>query len=126
MIPVIFTEVVSLERILKELMTNACKYTPPNGDILLHVQAVEVDELNMIAIVVQNFGIEIPAVELPRIFDKFYRIPQSDPWKQGGTGLGLAIVQRLTARIGGTIGVVSESGYTQFTIQLPISPANII
>jgi CHASE2 domain-containing sensor protein/nitrogen-specific signal transduction histidine kinase len=120
MIPVIFTEVVSLERILKELMTNACKYTPPNGDILLHVKAVEP---NMIAIVVQNFGVEIPAVELPLIFDKFYRIPQSDPWKQGGTGLGLAIVQRLTARIGGTIGVTSESGYTQFTVQLPISPS---
>jgi CHASE2 domain-containing sensor protein/signal transduction histidine kinase len=119
MIPAIFTEVVSLERILKELMTNACKYTPPNGDILLHVNMLK---SGIVAIGVQNFGVEIPPAELPRIFDKFYRIPQSDPWKQGGTGLGLAIVQRLVARIGGTIGVVSESGYTQFTIQLPISP----
>jgi CHASE2 domain-containing sensor protein/signal transduction histidine kinase len=122
MTPAIFTEVVSLERILKELITNACKYTPPDGKILLHVNTMK---SGVIAIAVQNFGVEIPAAELPRIFDKFYRIPQCDPWKQGGTGLGLAIVQRLTARIGSTIIVVSESGYTQFTVQLPIEPTNL-
>ncbi|MEB3338921.1 MAG: sensor histidine kinase, partial [Leptolyngbyaceae bacterium] len=63
--------------------------------------------------------VEIPATELPRIFEKFYRVPHADPWKQGGTGLGLALVQRLVNRLKGTIQVNSAGGLTTFTLQFP-------
>ncbi len=63
---------------------------------------------------------EIPSAELPHIFEKFYRVPNADPWKQGGTGLGLALVQRLVAQLEGVILVSSANGWTHFSIQLPI------
>jgi signal transduction histidine kinase len=69
---------------------------------------------------VANSGVEIPAGELPRIFDKFYRVPSADPWKQGGTGLGLALVQKLLVHIGGDIQVTSDRTGTAFKITLPL------
>jgi CHASE2 domain-containing sensor protein/signal transduction histidine kinase len=114
-LPPIPTNQISLERILKELLTNACKYTAAGQAI--QVKATSTATTTEIA--VQNFGSEIPPEELSRIFEKFYRVPKADPWKQGGTGLGLAIVKRLTEQIGATIAVVSHGGYTEFTIQIP-------
>ena len=61
---------------------------------------------------------EIPTEELPHIFEKFYRVPNADPWKQGGTGLGLALVQKLVEQLGGKIQVASGGGWTTFTVQL--------
>jgi signal transduction histidine kinase len=60
--------------------------------------------------------------ELPRIFEKFYRIPNHDPWKQGGTGLGLALVKKMVEQLGGTISVLSHSGATTFAVELPQAP----
>ena len=62
---------------------------------------------------------DIPEQELPRIFEKFYRIPNADPWKQGGTGLGLALVQKLVAQLNGTIQVESNQNLTTFMIEFP-------
>ncbi|MBD2305732.1 response regulator [Chroococcidiopsis sp. FACHB-1243] len=62
---------------------------------------------------------EIPAAELPKIFEKFYRIHNSDRWKQGGTGLGLTLVQKLVEHLEGTLQVESQEGWTTFTIELP-------
>jgi signal transduction histidine kinase len=61
---------------------------------------------------------EIPATELPRIFEKFYRVPSADPWKEGGTGLGLALVQKLVQKLEGSIQVESSHGWTTFTVEL--------
>ncbi|MBD2156591.1 ATP-binding protein, partial [Leptolyngbya sp. FACHB-16] len=60
----------------------------------------------------------IPSGELERIFQKFYRIPHADPWKQGGTGLGLALVKKLVERLGGTIEVVSCRQWATFILML--------
>lgn len=105
-----------LERILAELLNNACKYTPPKEHIRLAVctQASTVD------IVVMNTGSEIAQSELGRIFEKFYRVPESDRWKQGGTGLGLALVKKLAEHLGGTIHVASSAEKTTFTVQMPL------
>jgi signal transduction histidine kinase len=99
---------------LIELLTNACKFSPPNAEITVSAQL----KSQNIQFQVINSGVEIPAVELARIFDKFYRIPSNDPWKQGGTGLGLALVEKLTKQMGGTIEVESGSNRTCFIIQL--------
>lgn len=63
---------------------------------------------------------EICANDLTHIFDKFYRIPNADPWKQGGTGLGLTLVQKLTEHLNGTITVESTAGQLHFTFELPL------
>jgi signal transduction histidine kinase len=116
-LPQIVSDQASLERVFAELLNNACKYTPPGETIMVSAVAENEDQIQ---IVVANSGVEIPAKELPRIFDKFYRVPSSDPWKQGGTGLGLALVQKLLWHIGGQIEVVSESSVTAFKVMLPM------
>jgi PAS domain S-box-containing protein len=116
-LPALTCDPFSLERILIELLTNACKFSPPGVEITLTAQL----KSNNIKFQVTNFGVEIATAELPRIFDKFYRIPSNDPWKQGGTGLGLALVQKLTKHLGGTIEVESGSNRTCFTILLPVN-----
>ncbi|HEY9896229.1 MAG TPA: sensor histidine kinase, partial [Candidatus Sericytochromatia bacterium] len=114
-LPALISDQPSLERIVVELVNNACKYTPPDGEIKVSVNlTAQYFELS-----VANSGAEIPAAELPRIFEKFYRVPQADPWKRGGTGLGLALVSKLVDCLGGKISVSSGSGHTTFTVQLP-------
>lgn len=115
-LPSLACDPFSLERILIELLTNAGKFSPPEAEITLSAQL----KSENIEFQVINTGVEIPTTELPLIFNKFYRIPSNDPWKQGGTGLGLALVQKLTLSLGGTIDVESESNGTCFTIQLPL------
>jgi signal transduction histidine kinase/pSer/pThr/pTyr-binding forkhead associated (FHA) protein len=107
----------SIERVLAELLNNACKYTAADGEISLTVVLVEP---NGIQFRVANQS-EIAASELPRIFDKFYRVPNADPWKQGGTGLGLALVKKLVQQLQGDIQVTSEAGVTTFIVDLPRS-----
>jgi PAS domain S-box-containing protein len=116
------TDRSTLERILTELLNNACKYTPPGGEIDLSVtQASPADQQNSVVFLVRNHA-AISEEELSRVFDKFYRVPNGDRWKQGGTGLGLALVQRLVQELGGSIQVASENGWTTFTVKL----ANLI
>ena len=72
-LPTIVSDAASLERIVVELLTNACKYTPPGEAIVLTAYV----ESEAIQIQVCSFGTEIPADELPHIFDKFYRVPNA-------------------------------------------------
>ena len=112
---------------LAELLHNACKYTPAAGKIVIKAETLHETSLQTpttlpktIQISVSNSGVEIPASEIPRIFDKFYRIRAHDVWNQGGTGLGLALVQQLVIRLGGKIFVNSSKGQTCFTVELPL------
>ncbi|MBW4653665.1 MAG: GAF domain-containing protein [Kaiparowitsia implicata GSE-PSE-MK54-09C] len=113
--PIIQSDPIAINRILTELLHNACKYTPPGQTIDIQVSASP----QAIQIQVVNFGTEIPAHELPRIFDRFYRVSNGDRWQQGGTGLGLALVKSLTHHLYGAISVTSGSGHTCFTLTLP-------
>lgn len=128
-LPPIVTDVFYLQRTLSELLHNACKYTPTHQKIIV---AAEVEDLRNISpgdeeitipwqfkISVVNTGVTIPDDERDRIFDKFYRIPNNDPWKHGGTGLGLALVKRLVECLGGTIQLESAAEQTGFTLLLP-------
>lgn len=108
-----------LEKIIQELMSNAIKYTPAEGKIIVEAQKLE----NTIQLKITNLGIEIPSSEQERIFERFYRIPNNDPWQYGGTGLGLYLVKRLIKLIKGKIIVSSQPQLTQFIVELPLSIA---
>lgn len=127
-LPPIISDPISLGRIVTELLNNACKYTSAGGKIALSIRHSEgggesVTPNPSAAAPVCLFTIvnqaEIPKAELPRIFDKFYRVPNADPWEQGGTGLGLALVYKLVEQLGGSIQVESDAGWTAFTVALP-------
>jgi PAS domain S-box-containing protein len=112
----IISDAASIGRIIAELLNNACKYTPMAESIALNV-IVTADKVRL---QVCNTGVEIPARELSHVFEKFYRVPSNDPWKQGGTGLGLALVQKLCEQLGGSIFAESRDKKTCFTVELPI------
>ena len=103
-----------LTSVLRELLTNACKYTPPGESITVSICS---DPAHL-QLRVSNSGVQIAPVELERIFDKFYRIPGGDRWKQGGTGLGLALVKKQVEYLGGTMGVESNESGLHFVINL--------
>jgi two-component system, sensor histidine kinase and response regulator len=124
-LPTITADSASLKRMLAELLNNACKYTAPSGKIALEVyRAPQVSATSgvtsLIMLVVSNEA-DIPDAALPRLFDKFYRVPNGDRWQQGGSGLGLTLVKKIVERLNGTIQVTSEAGWTQFTVQIPTS-----
>ncbi|OKH37936.1 hypothetical protein NIES2119_11625 [[Phormidium ambiguum] IAM M-71] len=115
------SDLTSLERIITELLHNACKYTPTQGTISISAQ-LAMNSPDRVILTISNSGVEIPPSEWERIFDKFYRIPNTDPWKHGGTGLGLALVKKLVEYLGGTIQVNSRNYQTNFIITLPLQP----
>lgn len=119
-LPRLICESARLGRVLTELMHNACKYTPAAGKIVVKVETIHQASPKSIQISVSNSGVEIPSNELPRIFEKFYRIQAHDIWNQGGTGLGLALVQQLVTHLGGKIFVESSAQQTCFIVELPL------
>lgn len=106
----------SLHHILRELLDNACKHSPIDSTIKLQGR---VDDA-VFYLSICNSGADIPAEELTHVFDKFYRVPSENPWKQSGTGLGLALVKKLITHMNGSIQVSSKAGLTCFTIGLPL------
>ena len=115
-LPPIQTDLSFLERSLRELMQNAYKYTPAEEHIYIRAQR----RGDRCRICVENTGIEIPVDEHDRVFDKFYRIPNQDPWKHGGTGLGLALVKRMVRHLGGDLSLHTRPNRTQFCLDLPL------
>ncbi|MEN9206163.1 MAG: ATP-binding protein, partial [Thermostichales cyanobacterium DRC_bins_46] len=118
-LPSLTTDPNHLSRILEELLTNACKYTPPGNLIRLRV----CHDRENIFVYVFNSGVTIPQEEHQRIFDRFYRIPNRDPWKYPGTGLGLSLVKKLVELLGGQIWLRTGPAWVEFGVQLPLSPA---
>jgi two-component system phosphate regulon sensor histidine kinase PhoR len=106
----------ALAEILNNLVDNALKYTPEEGTIRLRWWSDQSD----VSIEVSDTGIGIPEADLPRIFERFYRVDKARSRELGGTGLGLSIVKHLVQAMHGTIGATSvfAEGST-FTIRLP-------
>ncbi|MEL6440905.1 MAG: HAMP domain-containing sensor histidine kinase [Cyanobacteria bacterium J06621_8] len=115
-LPLLNTDPKMLQRVVRELLNNAYKYSPAEGKITINTA----QNPQSLLLSISNSGIEIPPQEQERIFDKFYRIPNHDPWKRGGTGIGLALVKKLVELLEGTITVSSASQITTFVIAFPL------
>ena len=106
----------SMEGIFTNLVSNAIKYTPEGGKIWVTLS----EERGFVKAVVSDTGIGIKKEDLPRIFDKFYRVKTAETRQIVGTGLGLSIVKSIVDAHLGSISVESEEGGgTIFTVLLP-------
>jgi two-component system phosphate regulon sensor histidine kinase PhoR len=109
----------AVQEILDNLVDNAVKYTPEGGRIRVCCHA----EDGVVCFQVEDNGIGIPEQDLPRIFERFYRVDKARSRELGGTGLGLSIVKHLAQAMHGSVGVSSEVGKgTTFTVRLPRAP----
>jgi len=106
-----------LDQIFGNLVTNALRYTPDGGEIILSVNKSD----KAVQITIQDTGAGIPPEDLPFVFDRFWKGDKTRSRSSGGSGLGLAIVRQLVSAHGGTIKVESEEGVgTRFIVQLPL------
>lgn len=112
----------ALDQILENLLDNALKYTQDGGQIEVRWHLDE----DHVEIEVSDTGIGIPAADLPRIFERFYRVDKARSREMGGTGLGLSIVKHLAQALRGSIRASSEFGKgTTFTLALPLFPSGL-
>ncbi len=104
-----------LDQVLRNLVENGLKYTPPGGEVTVAVER----RGDRAVICVRDTGVGIPPAILPHIFDEFVRAPGSNPTE--GAGLGLAIVRRLAMAMGGRVWVESTPGAgSRFFVELPL------
>ncbi|MBO0793471.1 MAG: hypothetical protein J2P36_21330, partial [Ktedonobacteraceae bacterium] len=106
-LPPVLADRQRLVQVLQNLVRNAIAYTPAGGIVSINLEPA--DERHL-ALVVEDSGIGIPADELERIFERFYRADTSRSRATGGFGLGLAIVHDLVTAMGGSISVSSTVG----------------
>jgi two-component system phosphate regulon sensor histidine kinase PhoR len=107
-----------LEQILYNLIDNAVKFNRPGGSVT--VSAEETD--GKVVVSIEDTGVGIPESDLPRVFERLYRVDKSRSRKVEGTGLGLAIVKHLVQAHGGEVSVSSVLGRgSRFTLTLPLA-----
>jgi two-component system phosphate regulon sensor histidine kinase PhoR len=117
---VVWADEEAVSQILDNLVDNAVKYTPPGGRIAVRWR----EEGNQVCLEVEDTGIGIPETDLPRIFERFYRVDKARSRELGGTGLGLSIVKHLVQALDGTVSAASRVGRgTTFSVHLPQAPA---
>jgi signal transduction histidine kinase len=108
-----------LSLLIRNLIDNAIRYTRPGGSVTVRVTSDGDDAV----LTVSDTGIGIPAKDLPRVFERFYRVDRARSRETGGTGLGLSIVKHVAENHGGTVDVRSELGRgTTLTVRLPGRP----
>lgn len=115
-----------MQFIVANLLSNALKFTPPGGQVILQAKPVPDPAaggktVEYLQLVVQDTGKGIPETELPYIFDRFYQTDDSSTRRGEGTGIGLAYVKELTTLLGGRIAVESTVNQgTTFTLLFPL------
>ncbi len=106
-----------IEQVITNIVSNAIKYTPEGGEISVKCEAKYTEA----CIIVQDNGMGIPEKDLPRIFERFYRVDKARSRESGGTGLGLAIAKELVELHGGKIKIESREGEgTTVIISMPM------
>jgi two-component system OmpR family sensor kinase/two-component system sensor histidine kinase BaeS len=135
-LPAIWADPERTGQVLRNLLANALRYTPNGGIVTLHVapgtslpdtecRDVGVQSAAFIMVAVEDTGPGIAAVDLPHVFERFWRADSSRSRMQGGSGLGLAISRQLVQAQGGQIGVTSRVGRGSrfwFTVPIALEP----
>lgn len=107
-----------MTQVLDNILNNAIKYSPDGGNITFSMKTTD----SQLIISISDEGLGIPKADLPKIFDRFYRVDKARSRAQGGTGLGLAIAKEIVKQHKGFIWAKSEYGHgSTFTIVLPYS-----
>jgi two-component system phosphate regulon sensor histidine kinase PhoR len=112
-----------LEQALINLLTNAAKFNRPDGTVTIGAwMGPRNGDSETVEIRVTDTGIGIPQQDLPRIFERFYRVDKARSREVGGTGLGLSIVKHAVEAMAGSVRVASELGKgSTFIITLPVA-----
>jgi two-component system, OmpR family, sensor kinase len=120
-LPLVLGDIGLIERVLRNLIDNALRYTAEGGTV-----AIAARPAGMHAVIeVSDTGIGIPPEDLPRIFERFYRVEKNRATSAGHSGLGLAIVKRIIELHGSTISVASKPGKTVFHFTIAYAPAPV-
>ncbi|HFU3800059.1 TPA: cell wall metabolism sensor histidine kinase VicK [Streptococcus suis] len=107
-----------MTQVLDNILNNAIKYSPDGGTITFSMKTTD----SQLIVSISDEGLGIPKADLPKIFDRFYRVDKARSRAQGGTGLGLAIAKEIVKQHQGFIWAKSEYGHgSTFTIVLPYS-----
>jgi two-component system sensor histidine kinase SenX3 len=118
-VPPVLGSARDLSLLIRNLVDNAIRYTPPDGRVEVRVEGRD----GSVVLIVEDSGIGIPSRDLPRIFERFYRVDRARSRETGGTGLGLAIVKHVVENHGGSVEVRSELGRgSTFEVRLPAAP----
>jgi signal transduction histidine kinase len=104
-----------LAQVLANLLQNAVRYTPDGGRVTVSGEV----RPGSVLVSVANTGEPIPAADLARVFERFYRVEKSRDRAHGGAGIGLAIVKGLVEAGGGRVGAESSAAETRFWFSLP-------
>jgi len=104
-----------LAQVLANLLQNALRYTPSGGRVTITAEPGD----RAATVTVTNTGDEIPAADLPHVFERFYRVDKSRDRTRGGAGIGLAIVKQLVELGGGSVGADSRGGLTRVWFRIP-------
>lgn len=120
-LPVIEGDRERIEQVVVNIVSNSIKYTPNGGKI--EMSAINIED--GVCITVQDNGVGIPEQDIPRLFERFYRVDKARSRESGGTGLGLAIAQEIIKLHKGRIEVQSALGEgTKMIVTLPLSQSN--
>ncbi|MBO5744033.1 MAG: ATP-binding protein, partial [Clostridia bacterium] len=115
-LPQFFGNSDRIEQVITNIITNAIKYTPQNGNIMVTTMYM----FDSITIKIKDTGIGIPEKDLEHIFERFYRVDKARSREMGGTGLGLAIAKEIVESHKGTISIKSKQNEgTEVMIKLP-------
>lgn len=117
-LPILFAEPDAIGQVIANLMQNAARYTDDGGEIVVRLG----EAAGWVRYAIENTGAEIPAADLPFIWERLYRVDPSRTRASGGAGIGLAIVRQVIEAHGGTVGASSGGGRTEIWFQLPVAP----
>lgn len=111
-----------IQAIVTNLISNAIKFTPKSGKVVVHAKTDLVNKIPHLILAVRDSGSGIPEKDIPHIFDRFFQVDASDMRRSEGSGIGLALVKELVQLMKGSIEVTSkvEKG-SVFTLQIPIT-----
>jgi two-component system phosphate regulon sensor histidine kinase PhoR len=109
----------ALEQVMVNLVDNAIKYCPPGARVVVRARR---DGQSHVRVVIEDTGPGIAEEDVPRLFERFYRVDSGRSRDMGGTGLGLSIVKHLVEAMGGNVGVESRIGFgSTFWFRLPLA-----